>query len=281
MKFLVAVTICLVLSAGAQANFFDDLKATFSGVGSALKTTATGVLEQGKVLGTQLLGQLQTQGTQLLGQAAQSLLLNTMNALQSQPSTKRGLFDLLQNTVSEVQNVFGAGVQQMGGLFHAALGKLQTLSGNLESLSVDQLKNQVDSVLGAHKNLLSSVVDQVSHSVAQKLTAVASGSKRDTALYQKVHDGLSHLLHSHGDLLQQTLEHTGHALTDGATNVQNAFNTHFGHFSQDLQSQLANMQLSGHHLTEHGGNALTALQNLLAEAMGQHQVQTLEVKPEQ
>merc|ERR1712179_529115 len=149
MKFLVAVTICLVLSAGAQANFFDDLKATFSGVGSALKTTATGVLEQGKV-----------HGTQLLGQAAQSLLLNTMNALQSQPSTKRGLFDLLQNTVSEVQNVFGAGVQQMGGLFHAALGKLQTLSGNLESLSVDQLKNQVDSVLGAHKNLLSSVVDQ-------------------------------------------------------------------------------------------------------------------------
>lgn len=71
MKFLVAVTICLVLSAGAQANFLDQLKATFSGVGDALKQTATGVLEQGKVLGTQLLGQLQTQGTQLLGQAAQ------------------------------------------------------------------------------------------------------------------------------------------------------------------------------------------------------------------
>ncbi|MFG1580540.1 hypothetical protein ACDT15_13985, partial [Staphylococcus aureus] len=141
-----------------------------------MKTTATGVLEQGKVLGGQLLNQLQTQGTQLLGQAAQSLLLNTMNAM-NQPSTKRGLADLLTNTVDEVKQVFGAGVQQMGGLFQAALGKLLTLSGNLEPLSVDQIKQQVDTVLGTHKQLLDSVINQVSHAVAQKLTALTGQVK--------------------------------------------------------------------------------------------------------
>lgn len=72
MKFLAAVTICLVLSAGAQASFLDDLKTSLGGVGDAFKQTFSGVVEQGKQLGTQLLGQLSSQGTQLLGQAAQS-----------------------------------------------------------------------------------------------------------------------------------------------------------------------------------------------------------------
>ncbi|MFG1533460.1 hypothetical protein ACDT24_14385, partial [Staphylococcus aureus] len=205
-------------------------------------------------------------------------------AMNSQPSTKRGLADLLTNTVDEVKQVFGAGVQQMGGLFQAALGKLQTLSGNLEPLSVDQIKQQVDTVLGTHKQLLDSVINQVSHAVAQKLTALTGQvkTKRSTLdLYQKVHDGMSQFLHTHCDLLHQTLEHTGHALTDTVTNVQNAFNTHFGHFTHDLQTQLANMELSGHHLGEHGANALSALQNLLAQSLAQHQVQTNDLVPEQ
>ncbi|KAJ8309830.1 hypothetical protein KUTeg_011695 [Tegillarca granosa] len=207
MKFLVAVTICLVLSAGAQANFLDQLKQTFSSVGQALKTTATGVLEQGKVLGGQLLTQLQTQGTQLLGQAAQCLeppqnsIVTEHNECNEQSAINQERFGLLGHN----------------------------------EVPVNQL-----------------IIHFLGHN--------------DVHVNQ---------------LLNHTLEHTGHALTDTVTNVQNAFNTHFGHFTHDLQTHLANMELSGHHLGEHGANALSALQNLLAQSLAQHQVQTNDLVPEQ
>lgn len=70
----VGILLLLCLAAGSQANFFDDLKATFHNIGTALTTTVHAVGDQAKVVGTNLLTAATEQGKTLASQALQSMM---------------------------------------------------------------------------------------------------------------------------------------------------------------------------------------------------------------
>lgn len=71
MKVLVALTVCLLITSGCQANFLDSLKSTLSGIGDAFKLTFSQVGEQAKQVGQGLLETLKQHGTNLASQALQ------------------------------------------------------------------------------------------------------------------------------------------------------------------------------------------------------------------
>ncbi|KAJ8309827.1 hypothetical protein KUTeg_011692 [Tegillarca granosa] len=278
MKFLAAVTICLVLSAGAQANFLDDLKTSLSGVGDAFKQTFSGVVEQGKTLGTQLLGQLSQQGTQLLGQAAQSLLLNVMNNLQSPApaaTKKRDLASLVSKAESTVQNVkqmFTTGLTKYQGLFETALNKLNTLVSNMESLPVDKLVSSVDSVVATHNSLADNLLKGLVQNIAQQLTSTAGSmsNKRDlSSLLGTVTSGLEEFLKPNVDVLKQILTNVGDNLKQTATQMQGSVDQTVSGLTQQVLGHLSNFQLTGQDLLSKSQLAVNTLKTLVDQSLKQ------------
>jgi len=276
MKFLAAVTICLVLSAGAQASFLDDLKSSLGGVGDAFKQTFSGVVEQGKTLGTQLLGQLQTQGTQLLGQAAQSLLLNVMNNLQSTsaPATKKrdlpSLVSQAESTVQNVKQLLSTGVNKYQGMFEAALNKLSGLVANMDALPVDKLVSSVDNVVATHNTMADNLLKGLIQNIAQQLTSTAGSmsNKRDlSSLLGTVTSGLEQFLKPNVDVLKQILTNVGDNLKQTTTQMQGTLDQTVSGLTQQVLGHLSNFQLNGQTMLSKGQLAVNTLKNLVDQEL--------------
>ncbi|KAJ8309829.1 hypothetical protein KUTeg_011694 [Tegillarca granosa] len=259
MRIAVALTICLVLATGSQANFLDSLKDTFSKLGSAVQTTFSAVGQQAGVLGTQLLEQLKQQGGQLA-----SLALNTMNALQSPGgATKRNLdFNKLGE---EAKQFVEHHMDMIQGILNAAVHKFQDIPNHMTAMSVQEIEHEIDTIVQAHNGLVSQIGGDLVDGLVKRIEAALHqmSHKRNgfTDALSSVGQSIANFFQPHLQTLQSNQETrlvsgTGDALKQTVNTFNNATNPHH----QAIQN-------SANELVHHGQNALTSVKEALASIM--------------
>uniref|UniRef100_A0A194AN85 Uncharacterized protein n=1 Tax=Pinctada fucata TaxID=50426 RepID=A0A194AN85_PINFU len=268
----VVILLCL-LAVGSQGNFLGDLGTAFSGLGKVFTDTFHQVAEQGKLVGQQLLEQAKNQGGQLASQALQSLVMGTMNSLQSsgqssadQP-TKRDVANFLTKLVpaeKEAKQLLENRFHQMQGLFNAAISKLEETAQGFHEKPVHEIFSKVDEIVGSHNLLQNHLKDDLVNGLTDIVGKVLShipDHKRNgfTDALSSIGHGLASFFQPHLDALNQVMSGVGDSLKNTTSSF--AAGVDPAH-TQAIQS-------SSQAIAQHGKNALTAAKDALTDIFQQ------------
>nr|XP_011445809.2 uncharacterized protein LOC109617042 [Crassostrea gigas] len=267
----VGLLLLLCLAAGSQANFFDDLKATFHNIGAALTTTVHAVGDQAKVVGTNLLTAATEQGKTLASQALQSLLMGTMSALQKPPTdgaVKRSLSEFLEQSkhlTGAAEMLVQQKMDKLKGIYKEAIDKLKDVSSQLTELPATDLIKKVDQIVISHHL----VTDQIQTELVSELTKLFGHAlslhpdhKRGTFsdALSSIGQGLAHFFQPHVQAVQQLVSGVGESLKQTAQTFHTSLTTGtHGTAIHDSASTLA----------QHGQNALSALKDAVSDILHQ------------
>ncbi|KAL5004097.1 hypothetical protein ScPMuIL_017553 [Solemya velum] len=218
MKCLVAFTVCLLISSGCQAGFFDSLK-------EGIKGTLDAFVDAAKGSGLELLAQFKQKTGTLVSQLAQSLIFNAANAMNTAGSGSKRTAEAAAEKLNNLEATVGKHMGIFQGVFNSLTDSLQSTISKVADLTLDQFNKKIDDTVKTHNLLTDIAMQAATEDLKEKVLGTVHtvlGTQKRGLIPDAIKQHIMSAMSQHAEKLKQLMAGAGQAIQQAATAIHEA-----------------------------------------------------------